>query len=620
MAQLSLKEGLKRFGQRGKQGALKEMRQLHDMKTFFPRDPKTLTREERRKALSSLIFLKEKESGEVKGRTCINGAPQRQYIRKEDAASPTVATDSVFLTGAIDAYQRRDVAYIDLPGAFLHTLTDEKIIMVLRGELCELMCLVEPKLYRKYVCKDKKGQPVLYVELYKSLYGLMRSALLFYKKLRKELEEYGMRMNPYDMCVANKETERGHQLTVLWHVDDLKISCKSKIEVTKLICYLRRIYGDKMTIKRGGKGKYLGMNLDFTEPGVFQVDMAQYIREVIDEFPEQIVRSSPTPHSDSLFKVNEEESGVSLPEEQAIQFHRTTAQLLFLSTRARKDIQTAVSFLTTRVKNPDEDDWRKIKRVLEYLNGTIDLKLRVEVKDLRVMRWFVDAAHMVHWDCKGQTGAAMTMGRGAVLSYSWKQKCNTKSSTETELVGVDDAISNILWSLYFLQEQGCGTEHAIIYQDNKSAILLESNGKFSSGKRTKHIKAKYFFVTDKVADGDLVIKHTPTETMWADMNTKPKQGRPFRIDRSYMMNCPLDLGEGSEKKNHGAEAMKSRVTKNESHENVPTERSHVPHDTKPKHVTWASSQECVGSGRKLGGRKTWDALTSVLNRTPRRLM
>lgn len=93
-----------------------------------------------------------------------------------------MATDSVFLTGAVDAYQRRDVAFIDLPGAFLHTLTDEKIIMVLRGELCELMCMIDPKLYRKYICKDRRGNPVLYVELYKSLYGLMRSALLFYKK------------------------------------------------------------------------------------------------------------------------------------------------------------------------------------------------------------------------------------------------------------------------------------------------------------------------------------------------------------------------------------------------------------------------------------------------------
>eukprot|EP00804_Cyclotella_cryptica_P005428 CCRYP_002970-RB/>CCRYP_002970-RB protein AED:0.29 eAED:0.29 QI:0/-1/0/1/-1/0/1/0/340 len=325
--------------------------------------------------------------------------------------------------------------------------------MVPRGELCELMCLVEQKLYRKYVCKDKKGQRVLYVELYKSLYGLMRSALLFYRKLRKELKEYGMRMNPYDMCVANKDTKTGHQLTVLWHVDDLKIFCKSKVEVTKLICYLRNIYGDKMTIKRGGKGKYLGMNLDFTEPGVFQVDMSHYVKEILDGFSEKITKTSVTPHSDTLFTVKDDETAIYLPEEQAMQFHRTTAQLLFLSTRAQKDIQTAVSFLTTRVKKPDEDNLKKIRKVLEYLNGTVDLKLRVEVKDLRVIRWYVDAAHMVHWDCKGQTGASMTMGRGVVLSYSWKQNVNTKSSTETELVGGDDAISNILWSLYFCRNK-----------------------------------------------------------------------------------------------------------------------------------------------------------------------
>eukprot|EP00804_Cyclotella_cryptica_P016675 CCRYP_001993-RA/>CCRYP_001993-RA protein AED:0.60 eAED:0.37 QI:0/-1/0/1/-1/0/1/0/214 len=214
----------------------------------------------------------------------------------------------------------------------------------------------------------------------------------------------------------------------------------------------------------------------------------------------------------------------------------------------------------------------------------------------------------------------MTMGRGAVLSYSWKQKVNTKSSTETELVGVDDAISNILWSLYFLQAQGCGTKHAIIYQDNKSAILLESNGKWSSGKRTKHIKAKYFFVTDKVADGHVLIKHTPTKTMWADMNTKPKQGRAFRVDRSKMMNCPEELDTSNEEGNEDEMRMISEEKRNENAPNQPTGETHVTHNTKARHVTWESSQECVGSGRKLGGRRTWDVMTSALSRASKRLM
>ena len=161
LAQYSLKAGLKKFKEKGVDAAFGEMKQLHDMDTFFPRHGKTLTREERIKCLSSLIFLKEKRDGKVKGRTCVNGAPQREYIKKEDAAAPTVMTDAVFITSVIDAYERRYVATCDLPGAFLHTKTDEKVIMSLRGELADLMVKVDPSLYRKFILKDRKGNSIL---------------------------------------------------------------------------------------------------------------------------------------------------------------------------------------------------------------------------------------------------------------------------------------------------------------------------------------------------------------------------------------------------------------------------------------------------------------------------
>jgi hypothetical protein len=123
--------------------------------------------------------------------------------------------------------------------------------MVLKDELCELMCKVNPKLYRRYVTYHKKGNPVLYVQLYKALYGLMRSALLFYRKLKKELEDYGFVTNPYDPCVANKITKDGNQHTVVWHVDDMIASHVDKFKNTKLISYLMGIYGRKMTVRRG---------------------------------------------------------------------------------------------------------------------------------------------------------------------------------------------------------------------------------------------------------------------------------------------------------------------------------------------------------------------------------
>jgi hypothetical protein len=145
--------------------------------------------------------------------------------------------------------------------------------MVLRGKLCELMVKVNPQLYRKYVMHTKRGVPVLYVELYKSLYGLMRSALLFYRKLKAKLIKYGFEMNPYNPCVANKVTKDGKQLTVLWHVEDLEASCVHGHEITKLFLYLKRIYDNKMTIDRNKKFEFLGMQLDYSEPGVFGVDM-----------------------------------------------------------------------------------------------------------------------------------------------------------------------------------------------------------------------------------------------------------------------------------------------------------------------------------------------------------
>ncbi len=95
-----------------------------------------------------------------------------------------------------------------------------------------------------------------------------------------------------------------------------------------------------------------------------------------------------------------------LEEERALAFHHTVAQLLLMAMRARRDIQTDVVFLTTRVKAPDEDDWGKLKRVLKYLNGTKFLKLTLSVENLGMLKWYVDGSHNVHWDCKGHRGAA----------------------------------------------------------------------------------------------------------------------------------------------------------------------------------------------------------------------
>ena len=123
-----------------------------------------------------------------------------------------------------------------------------------------------------------------------------------------------------------------------------------------------------------------------------------------------------------------------------------------------------------------------------------------------------------------------------VINTSTKQKINTRSSTETEIVAADDLMPMILWTNYFLEAQGYGATSSILYQDNKSAILLQKNGRKSSSKRTKHINMRYYFITDRINRNELSVEHCPTESMVADFFTKPLQGKLFLKFRNIILN------------------------------------------------------------------------------------
>ena len=148
----------------------------------------------------------------------------------------------------------------------------------------------------------------------------------------------------------------------------------------------------------GNKHDYLGMDFESMNNGSLEVSMFKYLDSIIDEFPELITGKAETPAADHLFSVRDADKAKYLPEEKEIEFHHNTAQLLFLRSRSRRDIQTDVSFLTTRVKKPDKDDWEKLKRALKYLNGTRRLKLTVTIESMGVIKWFIDVSHNTHWD------------------------------------------------------------------------------------------------------------------------------------------------------------------------------------------------------------------------------
>ena len=216
-------------------------------------------------------------------------------------------------------------------------------------------------------------------------------------------------------------------------------------------------------------------------------------------------------------------------------FHHIVAKLLFVSRRARIDLQLAVAFLCTRVSKSTEEDWEKLRQILKYTYKTIDLPQIIGAENINMLQTWVDAAYAVHNNMQSHTGGIISLGHGVISSKSSKQKINTKSSTEAELVGACDFIPNTLWVKWFLEKQGYDIQTNIFYQDNQSAILLEKNGKQSSGERLRHINIRYFFIKDTIEREKIDVKHCPPEHMIADFFTKPLQGSLFTKMRDIVM-------------------------------------------------------------------------------------
>ena len=321
----------------------------------------------------------------------------------------------------------------------------------------------------------------------------------------------------------------------MFHVDDCKISHASKSVVDQLLKQQSDRFGKEtpLTITHGDVHDYLGMTIDFSIRGKVKFYMFDYIGQILMEAGPSNDPSA-TPAGSNLFRVNP--NAEKLSTQEGDQFHRSVAQLLFLSKRARPDLQTAVAFLCSRVKSPDVDDAKKLARVMRHLRATVFLPLVLGWDGTGNIYWSVDASFAVHNDMKSHTGGVMTLGSGALIAMSTKQKLNTTSSTEAELVGVSDSMPFNMWCTYFFKAQGQEVgegnivvgKRNVLYQDNESCIKLAKNGKSSSTKRTRHIHIRYFAITDRVKNKEIEIHYCPTEDMLGNFYTKPVQGDLYK--------------------------------------------------------------------------------------------
>ena len=532
---VTVRKALKLYKQKAIDSMYEELYQLNDKNTWEPIKWSSLSVQQLKKVIRSFMFLTEKYDSEgnfdkLKARLVAMGSQQAIEDIKMETNAPTPANMSIFTVASIAAMKKYKVMTADIGGAFVRaSLPEDQVVHVLLDRESAAILVQIDDSYAEFVRKDG----TMVVKLNKALYGLVQAARLWYDELSKLLNANGYLVNPVDVCVWYKKME--DELSVIvFHVDDLMVVGPTDASLNDIEDILRNAFKD-VKVKRGLRHNYLGMLFDFTEPGYVSVCMTAYIERMLEDF--EIEGKVSTPAARCLFEVNGD--CMKLNNDDRVKFHSMVQRILYLSKRTRWDLLTAVSFLTGRVREPDEDDMKKLIRVLKYLNGTKNLSLRLGCNNPFVVIASIDASHAVHDKGRSHGGMSLSLGVGAVESSSKKLKLNTKSSTESEIVSLSDNASPALGLRNFLVGFGFNVGPLVIEQDNEACILMMKRGRSESA-NTKHINVRYFFLKDRIDKNEVELKYVPTENMVSDILTKPLQGALFLRLRNILLGHASD--------------------------------------------------------------------------------
>ena len=349
------------------------------------------------------------------------------------------------------------------------------LLMKLVGQFVDIMCKVNPEHIKNVIYEN--GKKVLYMEVLQAIYGCIESALRWYELFSETLVKEGWEINPYDKCVANKMIN-SKQCKIVWYVDDNKISHEDPNLVTEVIELMKTHFGD-LTVTRGNKHRFLGMNITLHPKQKIEIEMKDQLQEAIDIFGQnegdKVTEGVTSPATRQLREVNPKCEALS--EEKKETFHSIVAKLLWIMKRARPDLETAISYLCTRVDKSDINDQGKLRRVIAYVHCTINDVRIIGENDLKSIFTWIDVAYAVNIDTRSQTGWAISLGLGVLHAKCSKQKLNVKSSTEAELVGASEYIPYNLWLVLFMSEQGYKIKDNVLYQDNRSTMLMLKNGR-----------------------------------------------------------------------------------------------------------------------------------------------
>lgn len=512
-----------------------ELLQIYTRKVFHSIKLKDIPIEHRSKIIGSLLFLKDKYDAngtfiKVKARLAARGDQEFINIFNESASSPTANFISILTALSFAASTKAKIEISDVPGAFLNAKLqdDNHIYMRLPKECIEIWCKISGQDKSDAISHDGN----LYVKLEMALYGIKEASALWFQTIAEFLKSIGYIQCQTDKCIFVKENETG-KIILLLHVDDILQISNSDSLLKEVQLKLEQQYG-VLSNQSSKLLSYLGMSININyEENYLTIDQTNSINELIKKY--NIQNNKNYPSTDNLFK--DQSFGEPCDKKE---FLSLLMSLMYIANHSRPDILKEVVFLATKVTSPTIRDMKQLLYILEYLKNYTDrhIYFRCNNNNNR-LEIYSDASFNIHSNSAGHSGLVIRLFGNTICCKSMKQKLIARSSTEAELIALDEATTYLPFLVNLLSELNIEIDQPVlILQDNKSTIEWASKGRINF-KRTKHIDNRYFFIKQFIDNGQAIIQYLPTHLMLADILTKPINGIQFHNLVDLIFNQPI---------------------------------------------------------------------------------
>jgi hypothetical protein len=449
-----------------------------------------------------------------------------------DTFSPTVNPISVLTQLNLAAVTKSKSAAYDVETAFLETSmkNGKRMFIRIRPEVAQHWIVLFPD-RAEYLHSDG----CLYFELQSFIYGLHEAPKEFNDLLNSTIVGMGFNVSKADSCLYTKKTADGY-IVLSVHVDDMLLTYPNQ----RWRDWFEKAMEKRFKlVKHYDNFSYLGISIETDkQTGSIKLSQKGMIKKILKEQGLEDLKKFPsTPASDTSFLVNEEEDDKVGTDKK--KFLSLVMALMYLARFTRPDVLMPVSYLATKCSRPTLADSNKLSRIVRYLAGTIDegLEFRSDIKFQPQI--YADASHLLHPGGHGQEGIIITNGSAPVASRSVKIKLMTRSSSESELFALEEASTYAVWYKTLLGDLGITCQAIPIYQDNKSAIIMASQG--PSFRRTKHLMGRETYVKERLTAGEIRLRYLPTKEMLADLLTKPLAKQPLNyLKRKLFIKRLLD--------------------------------------------------------------------------------